>query len=56
MAEVVEMIRTSEAIAEARAEAEGFVDAAIASLSVLPPAPHRNALDDIARYVVEREF
>ena len=56
VAEVVAMIRSSDAIAEARAEAEYFVQQAIADLAILPPAPHRDALEDIARYVVEREF
>ena len=54
--EVVEMIRSSDAIAEARRESEQFVAAAVASLSSLPDAPHRQALESIAQYVVEREF
>jgi len=54
--EVVTMIRSSDAIIEARAEAEYFVHQAIDDLAILPPAPHRDALEDIARYVVEREF
>ena len=54
--EVVAMIRSSDAIAEARAEAERFVQKAIEDLATLPPAPQRDALEDIARYVVEREF
>ncbi len=54
--EVVAMIRSSDAIAEARAEAEHFVQQAIDDLAILPSAPHRDALEDIARYVVEREF
>lgn len=54
--DVVQMIRTSDAIGEARKEAEQFVTAAIASLSSLPASPQREALEDIAHYVVERDF
>ncbi|MCO6453149.1 MAG: polyprenyl synthetase family protein [Caldilineales bacterium] len=56
VAEVVGLIRASEAIAEARVEAVRFVDHAIADLSLFPFSPHRSALEDIARYVVERDF
>ena len=56
MAEVVRLIRESDAPAQALAEADRFVAAAIHDLSALPEALHRQALEDIARYVVEREF
>lgn len=56
VAAVVRMIRTSDAIAQARAEAVHFVELAIADLAAYATAPARQALIDIARYVVEREF
>ncbi|RME81961.1 MAG: hypothetical protein D6775_12180 [Caldilineae bacterium] len=56
IAEVVRMVRDSDAIGRARDEAVSFVEQAIAALAPLPPGPHHDALNDIARYVVEREF
>ncbi len=54
--EVVQLIRSSDAIPQAHAEARSFSEKAIAELTALPAGPHRQALADIARYVVEREF
>ncbi len=54
--EVVTMIRNSDAISEAKAEAKRFVDLALEDLSYFSPAPHHTALVDIARYVVDRPF
>jgi geranylgeranyl pyrophosphate synthase len=54
--EVVQIIRNSDAIGQAHDEARAFVDKALADLKALPSAPHRNALADVARYVVERTF
>ncbi len=54
--DVVGMIRESDAIDQARAEAQAFVDQALADLAGLPPIPAREALADLARYVVERHF
>lgn len=56
VAEAVRLIRQSEAIEQARAEAERFIDLAIADLAGFPPSPHRQALIDIARYVIDRRF
>lgn len=56
VAEAVQLIRQSEAIAQARAEAERFVELAIADLSGFPASPYRAALADVAGYVVERRF
>lgn len=54
IAEMVRLIRESDAIAQARAEAEAFARQAVADLAVFPPSPHRQALMDIAEYVVAR--
>ncbi|NOZ50719.1 MAG: polyprenyl synthetase family protein [Chloroflexi bacterium] len=54
--EVVRLIRESDAIPQAHAEARSFSEKAIAELMALPSAPQRDALADVARYVVEREF
>jgi len=54
--EVVLLVRDSDAIEQAHDEARAFVDKALADLEALPPAPHRDALADVARYVVERTF
>ncbi|NUQ36970.1 MAG: polyprenyl synthetase family protein [Caldilineales bacterium] len=56
VAEVVRMIRASDAIAQTKAEALRFAEAAIASLASYADAAPRQALTAIARYVVEREF
>jgi geranylgeranyl pyrophosphate synthase len=56
VAEAVQLIRQSEAIAQARAEAERFIDLAITDLAAFPRSPHREALADVARYVIERRF
>ncbi len=54
--EVVQIIRESDAIGQAHDEARAFVDKALANLDALPAAPARDALADVARYVVERTF
>jgi geranylgeranyl pyrophosphate synthase len=54
IAEMVRLIRESDAIAQARAEAESFARQAIADLALFPPSPHRQALVDMAEYVVAR--
>lgn len=56
VAEVVELIRDSDAIQQAQDEARDFSKKAIANLSALPPAPYRDALVELADYVVERKF
>ncbi|HEY81092.1 MAG TPA: polyprenyl synthetase family protein [Anaerolineae bacterium] len=54
--EVVQMVRESDAIDQALEEARAFVDEAMADLESLPAIPARDALADVARYVVERTF
>ena len=54
--EVVQIVRESDAIAQSQDEARAFIDEALADLEALPPAPHREAMADIARYVVKRTF
>ncbi len=54
--EVVRIIRESDAIPQAQEEARGFIHRALADLQLLPPGPHRDALADIARYVVDRTY
>ena len=54
--EVVQMVRESDAIDRALDEARAFVDDALADLEPLPAIPARDALADVARYVVERTF
>jgi len=54
--EVVQMVRESEAIAQAHDEARAFIARALEDLAELPPTAHRRALADIAHYVVERTF
>lgn len=56
VAKAVQLIRQSDAIPQARAEAERFVGLAIADLSAFPISPQREGLSDIAHYVVERRF
>ncbi len=54
VAEMVRLIRESDAIPQAQAEAEAFARQAVAELALFPPSPHRQALMDIAEYVVAR--
>lgn len=52
--ELIHEIRDSEAIEMARGEAEEFVIAAEASLDRMPPVQEREALFELARYVLNR--
>lgn len=54
MDRAVEMVRQSEGIDLARAEAVRFAESAVNRLTNFASAPHQRALADIARYVVER--
>ncbi len=56
VAEVVQMVRNSDAIEQAHDEARAFVEQALADLDALPALPARDALIDVARYVVERTY
>ena len=55
IAEIVQLIRESDAIDQAQAEAEHFAAQAIAALEPLPSGPHHTGLEAIARYVVARK-
>jgi geranylgeranyl pyrophosphate synthase len=55
MRELLGMIRGSGGVERARERARGFHDAAIAALEALPARPEREALRDIADFVLTRE-
>jgi geranylgeranyl pyrophosphate synthase len=52
--ELVGAIRESGVIETTMAEAHGFVDRAVAILDTFPDSPHRQALIDLAYYIVRR--
>lgn len=52
--QVLEAITETDSLVKSMARASESADAAVASLSVLSPSPHRDALERIARYSVER--
>lgn len=54
--EIIQLIRESDAISQAHDEACSYSEKALADLMTLPPIPHRDALADVARYVVERKY
>ncbi len=53
---LVEAIRHSEAIAQAHTEAVALAEEAIALLSHFPDRPERYALEELARYIVNRTY
>jgi geranylgeranyl pyrophosphate synthase len=55
VAEVVALIRQSDAIQQARREACDFIDRARLDLLKLPKGAYREALDELAEFVVARE-
>ena len=55
MERLVQSIRASDAIQQAMHEAERRVDAALACLASFPASPERDALENLARYVVDRK-
>jgi heptaprenyl diphosphate synthase len=55
VAEALELLRASPAMAEARRSAQADVDAAKAALAVLPARPVRRALEEVADRVLDRE-
>jgi heptaprenyl diphosphate synthase len=55
VAEALELLRASPAMAEARRSAQADVDAAKAALAVLPVWPVRRALEEVADRVLDRE-
>jgi len=52
---LVESIRSSEAIAQALREGHAFVEQAVCALNTLPFSPERQALEELAWFIVERE-
>jgi heptaprenyl diphosphate synthase len=55
VAEALELLRASPAMAEARRSAQADVDAAKAALAALPASPVRRALEEVADRVLDRE-
>jgi heptaprenyl diphosphate synthase len=55
VAEALELLRASPAMAEARRSAQADVDAAKAALAALPAWPVRRALEEVADRVLDRE-
>ena len=55
VAEALELLRASPAMAEARRSAQADVDAAKAALAALPALPVRRALEEVADRVLDRE-
>lgn len=53
---LVNNIRTSDAISQAIEEAELFVQKALSQLENLPAGPQRDALENLARYIITREL
>jgi geranylgeranyl pyrophosphate synthase len=53
---LVARIRASDAVNQAVEEAEQFVQRALTLLEGLPATPHREGLEDLARYIVTREY
>jgi len=56
MTRLVHSIRQSDSPQQALAEAEERIERAISCLDVFQPSPERQALEDLARYVVDRKI
>jgi geranylgeranyl pyrophosphate synthase len=56
MARLIENIRGSKAVSRAMEEASGYIDRALAHLDPLPPCAEREALESLAKYIVDRRF
>ncbi len=56
VARLVERIRQSDAIQQAMAEAQAHVERALNILESFRPAGERDALEELARYIVDRSF
>ncbi|MFO8152511.1 octaprenyl diphosphate synthase [Thioalkalivibrio sp.] len=54
--EVLAVIRRTQALEHARRQAEREAQQAIAAIQCLSPSPHRDALTELARFAVEREY
>ncbi len=55
MTRLVENIRASDAAKRAMREAEAHVDRALACLNIIEPCAERDALEHLARYIVDRK-
>lgn len=53
---VLEIIETTDALANSMSRARGSAEAAVEAISVLPASKHKEALQRIARYSVERLY
>ena len=51
---LVARVRETGALEQALTEARAWVDKSLKHLDVLPPSPHRSALEDLARYLADR--
>lgn len=56
MLRLVEAIRASGAIHQAMHEAQHYINTALDLLSQMPACPERQALEDLARYIVDRQL
>ncbi len=56
MARLVEKIRASSCTKKAMVEAEGHIDRALTCLDTLEPSAERDALENLARYIVDRKI
>lgn len=56
MTHLVQTIRHSDAPQQAMSEAEECIERAIAFLEIFEPSPERQALEDLARFVVDRKI
>lgn len=55
MTRLVEKIRASSCTKKAMLEAEGHIDRALASLEAIEPCAEREALENLAKYIVDRK-
>ncbi len=56
MEALIGRIRGSEAIARAAADARRWAAQAVARLAIFPQSPQKRALEDLAEYIVDRDF
>lgn len=56
MIRLVQTIRHSDAVQQAMAEAEDFIERAIVCLTIFEPCAERQALEDLAHFVVDRKI
>lgn len=55
VSEVIREVIAVGGVAAAQTEAERYIEQAIAHLDIFPPGPARQALIDIAHFVIERK-